>query len=172
MTTRRRPDLRRLTSVPTRRPGTAAPALDLEGIDLDGARRCVRVTGSDHRWLLLFLGAKCDACGPFFAAVAHPEQLALEAGDRVAIVTRPPPHEDPCVLRELVPAGVGRVPLVQSDSVWDHYGVHGPPFFALVDQSQVVTEGVAWSVEQVAMDVARARRTVTPPAGRQTDRSD
>ena len=59
--------------------------------------------------------------------------------------------------RRLVPSDAE---LVMSDDAWRAYGVHGAPFFVLVDGagSRVATEGVAWGVVQTADHVRAALR--------------
>ena len=51
--------------------------------------------------------------------------------------------------------------VVMATAAWSAYRVQGPPFFVLVDGTadQVVTEGVAWGVSQIAEHVRSARRT-------------
>lgn len=161
-----RPPLERLVSVPSRRPGTPARAAGIEGVDGTGTRLRVRLTGAGRPSLLLFLGAACDGCLPFWPAVVDPESLGLAPGDGVVVVTRAPPHEDPARLRTAVPTGARPATLVLSDAAWRDYRVQGPPFFVLVEGGIVVTEGVAWSVGQVAEDVRRARRKHGASEGR------
>jgi hypothetical protein len=150
------PTLERLVSVPSRRPGSERPAPDVDGVDWSGAPCRLRLLTTGPPWLLLFLGSRCDGCHPFWSAASRTETLGLGPEEAVAIVTRPPPLEDPVGLRALVPAA--GVTLLLSDTAWTDYRVQGPPFFTLVDAGRVVTEGVAWSVEYVAAEVSRARR--------------
>jgi hypothetical protein len=149
-----RPTLDHLVAVPTRPPG--APARDLPGHELSGAPRIVEVARPGHWTLLLFLGSACEGCAPFWPAAQDPAVLGLRPGDEVVALVRE--TEDPSRIRgELARLGAIGTPLLVSDAAWRAYGVHGPPFFALVDGREVATEGVAWSVEQVAADVRRAR---------------
>src|SRR5579875_4033106 len=172
-----RPRLEHLVAVPTGSPG--APATDVEGWDLDGRVRTLRVA-SPGRWtLLVFLGARCDGCRPFWSVAGAPTAVGLSARDEVVVVTRGPKEEDPAELAELAgppePAAPPGAPerscrtagaLVMSDAAWRAYRVHGPPFFVLLDGVKVVVEGVLWSLEQLAADVARARRRGPGEAGR------
>lgn len=151
-----RPALGRLVSVPGRRPGADAAASDVEGLDLLGTPVRLRVDG-ERPSLLLFLGTSCDGCLPFWAACADPRALGLDPCDDVVVVIRAASREDRAELRRLLPDGDARPTLVLSASAWAAYRVQGPPFFALVHRRRVVTEGVAWSAEQVAEDVGRAR---------------
>lgn len=148
------PPLDHLVTIPTRPPG--APARDLAGTDLDGSACAVEVARPGRWSLLLFLGPGCDACVPFWSAARAPGALGLVEGDEVVTVVR----EDADVaavrsLLETLPAA--RRPVVVTVAAWRAYGVQGPPVFVLVDGERVVTEGVAWSVAQVAADVRRAR---------------
>ncbi len=160
-----RPDLRRVVAVPTGSP--RLPALDVDGWDLAG-RRCTAHLASPGSWtLLLFLGSHCDGCQPFWALPRAPTACGLEAHDAAIVVTRGPQRERPEVLAALMGEGLAEVPdaVVMSDSAWVRYRVHGAPFFVLLDGVCVVSEGVAWSVEQVAVDVGRARRRADGEAG-------
>jgi len=160
-----------VVAVPTGAPRLAAS--DVEGWDLTGRRRTVGLTTPGLWTLLFFLGSHCDGCLPFWTVSRSRESCGLEPEDRVVVVTRGPRREEPAALVELVAASMrgdaaaaASGTLVMSSSSWDAYRVLGPPFFVLVDGVAVVTEGVAWSVEQVAADVARARRREAGEAGR------
>lgn len=168
-----RPDLRHLVAVPTGAP--PLPAADIEGQDLLGRERVLH-TASPGRWtLLLFLGTRCDGCLPFWSLAGAPERSGLSLQDASVVVTRGAADEEPEALAALLDAGLverlrsseGAHPpeppslsdaLIMSDMAWPSYRVHGAPFFVLLDGVRVVSEGVAWTVEQVASDVARARR--------------
>jgi hypothetical protein len=167
------PELRHLVAVPTGAPRLAA--VDLEGCDVDRRSQTLRVAAPGHWTLLIFLGSSCDGCLPFWRLAGRPERCGLEPQDAVAIVTRGPARERPRALAALMggadgsPQGSppGSAPgsqpggppdLIMSDAAWTAYRVHGAPFFVLLDGVTVVTEGVAWSVEQLASDLARARR--------------
>lgn len=136
------------------------PASDVDGSDLEGRPRTLRLAAAGHWTLLLFLGSRCDGCLPFWASLPGPTACGLEPRDAVVAVTRGPGDEEPSAVAAL--AGHHRADasglVVMSDAAWRAYRVLGPPFFVLVDGVEVVTEGVAWSVEQVAAEVTRARR--------------
>lgn len=146
--------------------------MDIEGWDLAGTRRSVRVA-SPGRWtLLLFLGSHCDGCAPFWKFPGRPEECGLGPGDVVIVVTRGPKDEHPEVLATIMGTATGADGparasggLVMSDAAWAAYRVHGAPFFVLLDGVSVVSEGVAWSVEQVFADAARARLRAAGEAG-------
>jgi len=93
------------------------------------------------------------------SSLRDPVASGLATDEKVVAVTRDPGVDDPASLMAVVPT---KVRVVQSSGGWDAYRVQGPPFFVLVDGSAgagttVATEGVAWAVEQIAADVARAR---------------
>lgn len=168
------------------------PAAGIDGVDLSGARVQVALDGA-HPTLLLFLGTACDGCLPFWPPAAAPGPLGLGPGGAVVVVTRDAPPEDLAELRRLCAGETARrdvsatrrdveapsraaattrrdgatgcPTVVLSGSAWTAYRVHGPPFFALVHRGRVLTEGVAWSVEQVAEDVRRARADHGLPPG-------
>ncbi|MGH9092100.1 MAG: hypothetical protein ACRDZR_12110 [Acidimicrobiales bacterium] len=155
----RPPTLTGLVPVPTYRDRPATVPVDPRGADLGGRPCHLPVLGGGSWWLLLFLSSRCQGCRQLWEALAHAPGSGLVGDELVAVVTRDAGEEDVAALRPLAPAGV---PLVMSTPTWAAYGVQGPPFFALVDgrpgrASRVATEGVAWSVPQVAADVRRAR---------------
>jgi len=147
-----------VVAIPTGSP--RLPAFDVDGWDLWGKGRTVRLTSPGSWTLLLFLGSHCDGCQPFWALARSPSACGLEPQDAAVIVTRGPRRERADVLAALMGEGLDEMPnaLVMSDSAWVRYRVHGAPFFVLLDGACVVSEGVAWSVEQLGCDVARARR--------------
>ncbi len=154
----RRPELGDVVGIPVgvRR----LPASDVDGSDLEGRPRTLSLASAGHWTLLLFLGSRCDGCLPFWTLPPEPTACGLGPQDAVVVVTRGPGAEEPGAIAAL--AGRHHVDVsglvVMSDAAWRSYRVLGPPFFVLVGGMEVVTEGVAWSVEQVAADVARARR--------------
>ena len=152
------PDLGHLVAVPT---GVAPlPASDVSGCDLAGRRRTLRLAAPGRWTLLLFLGSHCDGCLPFWTVARAPEACGLEPGDAAFVVTHDPADEEPVALATLMGGDLAEASelLVMSDAAWRAYRVLGPPFFVLLDGAGVATEGVAWSVDQVAADVARVRR--------------
>lgn len=153
-----RPELRNVVAVPTGAPRLAAS--DLDGWTLEGRRRTLRLTSPGDWTLLLFLGSHCDGCLPFWRVPRAPTSCGLEPEDAAVVVTKDPQDEDPDVLAGLLDGDPGSASrhLLLSGDAWRAYRVHGAPFFVLVDGVQVATEGVAWSLEQVAADVGRARR--------------
>lgn len=159
------PILGNLVQVPVRT--AAAPAVDVSGTDLWG-RAVVAGVATPGRWtLLLFLGSRCDGCLPFWGAADVPASLGLLSGDAVRVVTHDAGNEEAGAVRALF-AGLGAAALaVMSSPAWRAYGVQGPPFFSLVDGVAVRSEGVAWSVAQVAADVGRARRRAGAPRVRE-----
>lgn len=159
--TPRPPELAGLVPVPTFRDHPATVPVDPRGADLDGRPYHLPVLGSGAWWLLLFLSSRCDGCRPLWDAASDARGSGLVVDESVLVVTRDAGEERVGELRRLAPA---HVPVLLSTSTWAAYGVQGPPFFSLVDGTarqpvRVATEGVAWSVPQVAADVRRARRS-------------
>jgi len=155
----RPPPLDGLVPIPTYLDAPITPVANLRGVDLEREPVRVEVVGSGHWTLLVFLSADCTGCLPIWEALADPAGSGLAKNEVVVAVTRDPGTDDPEVLRSLVPTGAT---VVMSDDAWSAYRVQGAPFFALIDgradaPSTVATEGVAWAVEQIAADVARAR---------------
>jgi hypothetical protein len=176
----RPPALDSLVTVPTYRDQPATIATDPTGSGLDGQPRNVPVVGTGRWSLLLFLSSRCDGCRQFWEALGDPVGSGLTTDETVVVVTRDPGEEEVAAVRGLA---MGSVPVVMSTATWSAYRVQGPPFFSLVDGGVgvgspdvpasplsgvepskadgrgplVTTEGVAWSVQQVADDVRRAR---------------
>ncbi len=152
-----------LVSVPVRT--TPLAAANVSGTDIEGRPVSVRLVTPGAWTLLLFLSSHCDGCAPFWRAVQDAPSLGLDEGDAAIVVTHDLEREDrPAIARALAPSGpgpsgpAGPTAIVMSSGAWRTYGVHGPPFFVLVDGEMVATEGVAWSIAQVRADVGRARR--------------
>lgn len=167
--------------MPTYRDQPATVATDPIGRGPDGEPRSVPVVGTGRWSLLLFLSSRCDGCRQFWEALADPVGRGLTSDETVVVVTRDPGEEEVAAVHHLAS---GSVPVVMSTATWTAYRVQGPPFFSLVDGGVgarshdvpesprpgtepskatgrgplVTTEGVAWSVQQVADDVRRARR--------------
>jgi len=152
---RQAPSLEHLVAVPTYRDQPSTEAADLSGTDLFGQPVSVEVTVAGKLSLLLFLSSTCEGCRPLWEAAAEPARWGLPAGGVVVAVTQGEQAEDVPALRRLAPPGTT---VVLSEGAWRAYRTQGAPFFALVDggRRQVVTEGVAWAVGQVAADVERA----------------
>lgn len=153
----------RARPVPTAFGAPTTAASDLYGTDLDGGASSIEVTGSSAReWtVLLFLSATCDGCDRLWPLL-EPGELArrcpagIEPGKlRVVGVLRPAASEQTVAMRRVVPPG-GLA--VVTDAAWNDYRVHGAPFFVAVTRSSptVVSEGVAWSPDQVALYLADA----------------
>jgi hypothetical protein len=121
---------------------------DLVGVDPSGRTLRVPVVGTRYPTLLLFLSSSCDGCAVFWSLVADPGRPDLVPATGLWAVTRSPGAEDAAAVARLAGGG----PVVLADAAWSAYRVHGPPFFALCDgrDDRVVTEGVAWSPDQVA----------------------
>lgn len=159
--------------MPTYRDRPATLAVDVVGVDAGGRPYRVPVLETGRWTLLLFLSTTCDGCQPLWDALGDPVGCGLATDELVVTVTRDPSEEDPLAVRRVAPAVAS---VVMSTAAWSAYRVQGPPFFALVDGTpgaapggggstrpgvlapvRVATEGVAWSVGQVAADVRRAR---------------
>jgi hypothetical protein len=153
-----RPELRHLVPVPTG--ARALPAVDIDGVDIEGRPQTLRVAQPGRWTLLVFVGSHCDGCLPFWKLAGAPAQCGLAPRDTIALVSRGPSNERPDALAALMATWHGSrsaLGLIMSDTAWRDYRVHGAPFFVLLDGVEVTTEGVAWSAEQLASDVGRAR---------------
>lgn len=168
----RPPALDSLVPVPTYRDQPATIAADATGTDLDGRPYRVPVLGTGLWSLVVFLSSGCHGCREIWQALENPAKSGLVEDESIVVITRDAGEEDVDALRRLATSSV---PVVMSTATWSLYRVQGPPFFALVDGRvgatpdgaggeagvdpvRVTTEGVAWSVAQMAADVRRARQ--------------
>ena len=146
-----RPDLRHLVEVPNylgSRPVTVQP---IRGFTVSGEPVVHELT--DGTTLVMFLSTSCDGCQGLWEAFGEVLHPALPATLSRLVVTRRS-TEDP----GKVACRGGSATVVMSDDAWSDYAVHSGPFFVLVDGSgsRILTEGVAWSVEQITAAVAAA----------------
>ena len=65
-------------------------------------------------------------------------------------MTKDPAEEDPTAVAALAGAGVAPlgIEVVMSSAAFRDYRVGGPPFLAVVTAHAVLTESVAWGLEQ------------------------
>jgi len=144
--------LRRLRPIPTYRDHPATSPTDVDGVDLEGNPVRIPIVGVAEPALLLFLSSSCMGCRDLWEGADELRQATPEAV-RIVIVTKGPEHEDTRLLAALQPAGTRTVMSVQA---YRDYRVGGPPFLVLVTGDKVLTEGVAWGVEETAGAVRRA----------------
>jgi hypothetical protein len=151
--------LRRLRPIPTNMgPPTTAPH-DIVGVTPEGIPCCIDVVEAAAPVLLLFLSAACLGCRDLWEGL--PELHAgLSGAARLAAVTRGPGEESPEAIAALAgdaPATDG-IELVMSTEAYRDYRVTGPPFLSVAAADRVLTESVAWGVEQtlqIALDALR-----------------
>jgi hypothetical protein len=146
-----RPDLRPLVEVPNylgSRPVTAQP---IRGTTVSGEPVVHELT--EGTTLLMFLSTSCDGCQELWEAFGDAGHPAFPATLSRLVVTRRS-TEDP----GKAAGQAGSATVVMSDEAWADYAVHSGPFFVLVDGagSRILTEGVAWSVDQITAAVAAA----------------
>jgi hypothetical protein len=144
--------LRRARPIPTYRDHPATSPVDVAGVGPDGRPIRVAIVGSDEPVLLLFLSAACDGCRDLWEGTAELGR-ALPDGVRVVIVTKGADHEKAEEIAALAPAGLTTV---MSGPAWRDYRVAGPPFLVVTKGGHVVTEGVAWGVEETARATRQA----------------
>jgi len=63
------------------------------------------------------------------------------------MVAKGPDQEDARAIAAVAPVGT---PTVMSSQAYRDYRVGGPPFLVLVTGHEVLTEGVAWGIEETA----------------------
>jgi hypothetical protein len=132
--------LRRLRPIPTTvGPPTTVPR-DVVGVAPDGRAVRIDVVEATVPVLLLFLSADCVGCQDLWAGLSE-LRAGLGRAARLAVVTKSPPAEDPAFT--------------------DYHAA--APFLALATTAAVLTEGVAWGVD----DTLRSARAAL--AGRSAD---
>jgi hypothetical protein len=141
--------LRRLRPIPTYADHPITKPHDIVGVDPARSGCTVEVVEATAPVLLLFLSAGCLGCRDLWEGLG---ELHAGLGDacRLAVVTKSPGDEDP----EAIAALAGETPdelgiaIVMSTSAYRDYRVGGPPFFVAARGGSVLTEGVAWGIDQ------------------------
>jgi hypothetical protein len=140
--------LRRLRPIPTAAgPPTTQPR-DVIGVGTDGAACRVELVGAAAPVLLLFLTADCIGCRDLWQGLAE-VHAGLGPAARLAVVTRSAPEDEPAAIRALAgdaPARLG-LPVVMSTPAFTHYRA-AAPFLVVAAPDAVLTESVAWGVEE------------------------
>ena len=125
----------------------------------DGLARVIDVEHAAEPVLLLFLSAGCLGCRDLWEGLTE-LRAALSGVARVAVVTKDPSQEDPGAIAALAGADVAPLGLevVMSSAAFRDYRVGGPPFLAVVTEDAVLTESVAWGLEQTLRTALGALR--------------
>jgi hypothetical protein len=152
--------LRRARPIPTYRDHPATSPVDVTGIDLGGTPIHVPIVGNAEPVLLLFLSAGCLGCRDLWDGTEELRR-SIPDGIRIVIVVKGPgqgglhehEHDDAAALAALAPPDVATV---MSTQAYLDYRVGGPPFLVLATGHEVLTEGVAWGVEETARAVRHA----------------
>lgn len=156
-----------LLDLPRPRPHPGGrPAPDIAGATPSGDAVSVRLAGTRHDTILVFLSSGCHTCRPFWEALQAGE--VATAGARLVVVTKGHADESPTAIAELAPSAY---PVVMSTDAWVAYAVPGSPYVVHVDgrSATVRGEGTAADVEtvlrmhreaagDVALDRARDRK--------------
>jgi hypothetical protein len=140
--------LRRLRPIPTTVGPPTTPPRDVVGVAPDGRAVRIDVLDATAPVLLLFLSADCIGCHDLWTGLAA-VQAGLGRDARVAVVTRAPPAEDPGTIAALASDDRGhlRAPVVMSETAFADYRA-AAPFLTLATPAAVLTEGVAWGVDE------------------------
>lgn len=148
--------VRRLRPIPTTvGPPTTVPR-DVVGVAPDGRAVRIDVVEATAPVLLLFLSADCIGCRDLWAGLSE-LRTGLGRDVRLAVVTKAPPAEDPTTIAGLAAdeKGYPGAPVVMSETAFTDYHASAP-FLALATPAAVLTEGVAWGVD----DTLRSARAV------------
>lgn len=141
--------LRRLRPIPTYTDHPATTPHDITGVRPDGAPCRIVVVEAAAPILLLFLSADCLGCRDLWAGLPALHD-GLAGAARLAVITRSPGEESPDAVVALAAGAPDALDLdlVMSTTAYRDYRVGGPPFLTLAAADRVVTESVAWGVEQ------------------------
>jgi hypothetical protein len=159
--------LRRLAPIPANAGVPTGRPHDVAGVSPSGAPVQVRILGSADPVLLLFLKADCLGCHDLWEGMGELRASlgeSVRASVRVVVVTRGPLDEDAAAiagLAALAADGAG-VPTVMSTAAFTAYRVAGPPFLVVVDGERMLTEAVAWGLEET-LRATRAALAALPP---------
>jgi hypothetical protein len=149
--------LRRLRPIPTYTDRPTTRPHDVVGVGLDGQARRIDVEHAADPVLLLFLSAGCLGCRDLWDGLAQ-LRAGLAGAARLVVVTRTPGDEDPAAIAALAgddDALLG-IEIVMSTPAFADYRVAGPPFLAVATADAVLTESVAWGLDQTLRTVLDA----------------
>jgi len=151
--------LSRLRPVPTYTDHPTTRPHDVVGVDPAGAPCRIDVMEAAAPVLLLFLSAGCLGCRDLWEGLPD-LRAGVDGAARLAVVTRSPGEEDPDAIATLAGAAPdGRaVAVVMSTPAFRDYRVGGPPFLVVAAASAVLTESVAWGLDQTLQIALAALR--------------
>lgn len=141
--------LSRLRPIPTTTGSPTTTPQDVVGVGPDGTLCRIDVVEAAVPVLLLFLSAGCLGCRDLWEGLTD-LHAGLDGAARLAVVTRTPGKEDPAAIAALtagVPPALG-IAVVMSSPAYRHYRVAGPPFLVVAAADVVLTESVAWGLDQ------------------------
>jgi hypothetical protein len=148
--------LRRLRPIPTYTGHPTTTPHDIVGVTPEGVHCRIDVVEAAAPVLLLFLSAACLGCRDLWEALPQ-LHAGLAGAARLVAVTRSPGEERPEVIAALAGGApeTDGIDLVMSTEAYQDYRVTGPPFLSVAATDRVLTESVAWGVEQtlqIALD--------------------
>jgi len=119
----------------------------VNGTTPEGDAISVSLARRGERTLLLFLSSGCGTCAPLWDGLGDGSfTAALPSRTRVAVVTRDAHEESPSLLIGRTPIDV---PVVMSSATWTALRVPGSPYAVLVEDGEVVGDGVARTWNQL-----------------------
>lgn len=135
---------------------------DIAGETVAGEIVSVRVIGTEHDTVLLFLSSGCASCEIFWDELSRP--VELPGGARLVVVTQGDDVESRAAIRVLAPPALD---VVMSTRAWQDYEVPGSPHVVFVEgpTGRVRGEGTGQSWAQIAQLLARATGDTTVPGG-------
>jgi hypothetical protein len=153
--------LRRLRPIPTTVGPPATVPRDVLGVAPDGRAVRIDVVEATAPVVLLFLSADCIGCQDLWAGLSE-LRAGLGRDVHLAVVTKAPPVEDPATIAGLAADDKGhlRAPVVMSETAFTDYRA-AAPFLAVATPAAVLTEGVAWGVDET---VRTARAALAAPS--------
>lgn len=121
------------------------PAADLSGVGPRGEVRAIRVAGTAHDTILVFLSSGCATCHRFWDDL---RAVGDRDDPRVIVVTRGADAESPTAVADVAPR---ELTVVMSSEAWTAYEVPGSPYVVHVDgpSGRVRGEGTGPDWQQV-----------------------
>ena len=122
-------------------PTPEGDAVDIRGVDADGAPVTIALEASESPTLVAFLSTNCGTCTSLWVRLRDEGLEDVAPGVRPVVVTKDAEYENAERVRDL--AGTSSMPVVLSGEAWNDYEVPGSPYLMLVSArpASVVAEG-------------------------------
>lgn len=149
--------------------GERITTTEISGVTPDGDSVVVSLETGDKPTLIGFLSTTCSSCTVFWERFTS-SVVELSSGlYRVVLVTLGPGEESPTRAASL---RRGSADAIMSSSGWAAFEVPGAPYFALINDGQLLGEGTAATVEALEQFLHDASGDLSWDQKRGPDRTD